>query len=328
MAFMLLNFSFCRTLEPIGNDGSAIYLNDGNTFENRCTFMTVFSTIGRTSLNGRTCTNLGWYYCNIVNNTCVAVIYQVSGICNLTGCVIFGNKNVNGSIVGIGANANLYRVSLCAFDFTPSSVNWSSNNVYPTVTATNTLIHRDAALCRLFHTPTNIFIHSAGAMVGTAAIGSSDENVLSSLFGSQQPSVSEKHQLSHLQSSTIVSVTLEFATLTATDDGSCLTAVRSNDISRIANSVAVWVIIVAIIGTSLVIVVIFGLICFCRRVTPSQSGRMNSMLLLNLSLNEEMTDDYVTNSEISLTNSMFDGASAIHEVSTIEHISGSSLTMA
>jgi hypothetical protein len=35
MGFSLLNFSVCRTLEAIGNDGSAIYLAGGNTFETR-----------------------------------------------------------------------------------------------------------------------------------------------------------------------------------------------------------------------------------------------------------------------------------------------------
>jgi hypothetical protein len=355
MAFALLNFSVCRTLESLGNDGSAIYLNDGNTFENRCTFMTVFSMIGRTSLNGRTCTNVEWYYCNIVNNTCVVVIYQYSGMCNLTRCVIFGNKNVNGNVVGLASTNNFYWVSLCAFDFTPSYVNWSSNNAWPTVTATNTLIHRDAALCRLFYTPTAIFIHSYGAVVGTATIGVSDKNAWNSLSGSQWQPVSENHQQSHLQSSAIVSVTLEFAMslsdpdrieklmrtgigilktgifetdkFRATNDGSPQTAARSNDIGGIANSVEVWVIVVAIIGTLLLIVVIFGLICFSRRVTPSQSGRIYSTLTLKLSLDEEMTDDYVTHSEISLTNSMFYRASAIHEVSTIEHISGASLPL-
>jgi hypothetical protein len=171
--------------------------------------------------------------------------------------------------------------------------------------------------------------------------------------------MSEKQQLSHLQSSAIVSVTLEFAMslsdpdkieklmrteiailktgifetdkFRATNDGSPQTAARSNDIAEIANSVAVWVIPIAVIGTLLLIVAIVALGFFLRRSRPrntsSGSNQTKSALTLDFCFDGGMTEECTTESDGTATNSMTYEGSAVQFIPSIGQVPVMSLAL-
>jgi hypothetical protein len=350
MNFTFLNFTACRTLEPIGNDGSAVYLADDNIFENRCTFTTVFATMGRTPLNGQLCRNVGWERCNIINNTCVCVIWQAFAMCNLTACVIFGNTDSSGSVVGlIAGNDNAYRVSLCAFDFTPTYVRWASDNQWPTITATNTLVHRDPALCRQFYTPTGFFscsgwndgqgrtvpfgsswklplsdkperLHETVPFSGTAPFSGTDSFFGNFQFSETAPFSGTDSFFGNSQFSETApfSGTVPFSGTkvafpqTMSDEGS---GVIGDE-----NSVQAWVITVVVVGAVLLIVAVFGLAFFFRRSpvqdTSSDSNQLNSALTVDFCSDGGMTGDSVTQSDITFTNSTMDDASMFQGLPT------------
>jgi hypothetical protein len=70
----ICNFTECRNLLPMGNDGAALYLESHNSLPSNCSFGAFVNLSGRTGLWSNDQSNICYRYCSIVENSCCCII--------------------------------------------------------------------------------------------------------------------------------------------------------------------------------------------------------------------------------------------------------------